>query len=145
MRTIVTVCLGLALAGCASARPTAQERAGQAIADAEKWCDAGGHVRDTEIWTECVLGVVQLLLHGPNAPNPYADRAKCRHLGLQTGTEAYAACVMQSEHTRAVARAAEMQAEAARQATTPKRRQGLSFMCKDAILRGDSGGTFIFC
>ncbi len=99
MRTIVTVCLGLALAGCAAERIEARKA---------------------------------------------ADDAKCREFGFEPRTEAYGFCRLQLEQIRAIEWASVQTRRSAAQ-PTQSGKQGLSFMCKDAISRGDSGGTFIFC
>ena len=72
-----------------------------------------------------------------------ADDAKCREYGFKPGTEAYGNCRLQLEQIRATKRAAAdvSSANDSRVASS----QGLPFLCKDAISRGDSGGTFIFC
>ncbi len=108
MRTIVAVCLGLALAGCAIAGDAERDRE-RLVAKAEVWCRSIGLDQSSEKWTDCMISMV----------------------------------------------AAERRSEDARRAAAPTRvraaqptqggKQGMSFMCKDAISRGDRGGTFIFC
>ncbi len=97
MRTIVAVCLGLALAGCG----VIPDRETRAAARAEEACRAIGLDPSSEKWTDCMIEM------------------------------------MAAETSRT--------AGVSGSRTTQGGKQGLSFMCKDAISRGDSGGTFIFC
>ncbi len=76
--------------------------------------------------------------------------ASCRAIGLDPSSEKWVDCMilmMAAEKQGAAARAAAAATRAAarRAAASDGGKQGLSFMCKDAISRGDSGGTFIFC
>ena len=66
------------------------------------------------------------------------DDAKCRELHFKPGTEAYGNCRLQLEHMRTIRAAA-----AAR--TSGPGEEGLSLLCKDALTRRDSGGTFVHC
>ncbi len=98
MRTIATICLALAVAGCG----LIPDRETRAAARAEASCRAIGLDPSSEKWVDCMILMM----------------------------------------------AAEKQGAAARgggSRTTQGGKQGLSFMCKNAISRGDSGGTFIFC
>ncbi len=82
MRAIVTVCLGLALAGCAA--------------------DDGACVTAPD-------GTVRAFMCDPGARQAYrerADDAKCREFGFEPGTEAYGNCRLQLEQIRATERAA---------------------------------------
>jgi hypothetical protein len=67
-----------------------------------------------------------------------------RELGFKTGTEAYGSCRLQLEQIRAT-KAAAAATEAASAQTGQDGEQGLSLLCKDAISRCDSGGTFVHC
>ena len=126
MRTIVTVCLGLALAGCAAGDST------------------------------CVTapdGTVRAFMCDPGARQAYrerADDAKCREFGFEPRTEAYGNCRLQLEQIRAIERASVQTRRSAAQPTQGDMTGALfmtdlPFMCKDAISRGDSGAVFIFC
>ncbi len=97
MRTIVTVCLGLALAGCG----LIPDRETRAAAKAEAACRAIGLDPSSEKWTDCMIEL------------------------------------MAAETSRT--------AGVSGSRTTQGGKQGLSFMCKDAISRGDSGSNFVFC
>ncbi len=105
MRILATICLALALTGCAE--------------DME-WFPAGGGVYGRSVEAR--------------------DDAKCREFGFQPRIEAYGNCRLQLEQIRAIERAGVQTRRSAAQPT-----QGLSFMCKDAISRGDSGAMSIFC
>jgi hypothetical protein len=70
-----------------------------------------------------------------------ADDTKCRDLGFKPGTEPYGNCRLQVAQIRATNRAA----AATQSAASGPSNAGLSFMCKDAIARGDSGATQTFC
>lgn len=118
MRTIVTICLWLVLAGC-SDMPVAP-----------------GSLEDR-------LGIGSTEKYKANIEaRKAADDAKCREFGFKPKTEAYGNCRLQLEQIRATERASRN-----RQAAPSTRGggQGMSFMCKDAISRGDRGGTFTFC
>lgn len=81
------------------------------------------------------------------------DDARCHKFGFKPETDGYANCRLKLEEIRA----AERLAARTRLRTAPPTllqplgpppqygNQGLSFMCKDAIARGDSGGVSIFC
>ena len=60
--------------------------------------------------------------------------ASCRAIGLDPSSEKWVDCMIRM-----------MAAEKQGAAASGGGKQGLSFMCKNAISRGDSGGTFIFC
>ncbi len=104
MRTIVAMCLALALAGCG----VIPDRETRAAARAEEACRAIGLDPSSEKWTDCMIEMMA------------AERAATRTV---------------VHRNRA----------AGGGTATTQGKQGLSFMCKDAISRGDSGGTFIFC
>ncbi len=115
MKTIVTVCLAFSLAGCAAGDGT-------------------------------LTGFVSDIVN-PGAREAALERAddtKCRKFGFELGTEAYGNCRLQLEQIRAIERAGTQTRRSAAQ-PTQSGEQGLSLLCKDAISRGDSGGTFIFC
>ncbi len=121
MRTIVTVCLGLALAGCAAGDGTLT-----------------GFVSDI-----VNPGAREAALER-------ADNAKCREFGFEPRTEAYGNCRLQLEQIRAIERASMRTRRSAAQPTQGGKQGALfmtdlPFMCKDAISRGDSGAVFIFC
>jgi hypothetical protein len=59
------------------------------------------------------------------------DDAKCLSVGFKAGTEGYGNCRLQITQIRATNQSASG--------------GGMSFLCKDAISRGDSGGTFVHC
>ena len=94
MRTIATICLALAVAGC-------------------------GLILDRE---------------ARDARDAARAEASCRAIGLDPSSEKWVDCMI-------VMMAAKKQGAAA----SGGGKRGLSFMCKDAISRGDSGGTSIFC
>ncbi len=119
MRTIVTVCLGLALAACAPASEGSLLGA---------------------IWPDKTKEAQQAREEAQGA----ADDAKCREFGFEPRTEAYGNCRLQLEQIRAIERASVQTRWSAAQPTQGGK-QGLSLLCKDAISRGDSGGTFVFC
>ncbi len=100
MRTIVTICLALAVAGCALL-PSREALDARRAANAEASCRAIGLDPSSEKWVDCMIEM------------------------------------MAAETSRT--------AGVSGSRTTQGGKQGLSFMCKDAISRGDSGGTFIFC
>lgn len=58
----------------------------------------------------------------------------CRAAGLNPSSEKWTDCILQM-----------MAAERGRAVTVQDDRRGMSFMCKDAISRSDSGAVFIFC
>lgn len=71
-----------------------------------------------------------------------ADDSKCRGYGFRPGTEAYGNCRLQLDQVRTT-RAAVNREAASR--TQQQGKEGLSMLCKDAILRRDGGGTFVHC
>lgn len=102
------------------------------------------------------------------------DDAKCREFGFKPETEAYGNCRLKLEQIRVAERAnrkrqrlklkqirateratdaTKRAADATEQANRKRRAepstlgggQGMSLLCKDAISRGDRGGTFTFC
>ncbi len=105
MRTIVTVCLGLALAGCG----VIPDRETRAAARAEAACRAIGLDPSSEKWMDCMIEMMA------------AEMAATRTVVHRSRATGGGGAVPQGGN------------------------QGNSFMCKDAISRGDSGGTFIFC
>lgn len=70
-----------------------------------------------------------------------ADDAKCKRYGFQPGTDGYGNCRLQLDQIRASSRAS----GSTQQASRSSGGQNLSLLCKDAISRGDSGGTFVHC
>lgn len=63
------------------------------------------------------------------------------------GTEGYGNCRLQLEQIRVNQHAA-MRARASARSHTPTVQdgeRGLSFMCKDALSRGDQGAVFVHC
>ncbi len=131
MRTIVTICLWLVLAGC-SDMPVAP-----------------GSLYDR--WG---IGSTEKYKSNMEAQKA-ADDAKCREFQFKLGTEAYGNCRLTLEQIRATERATDATKRANRNRraapstlTAPPTLgggQGMSFMCKDAISRGDRGGILIFC
>ena len=101
MRLLATICLAIALTGCAE--------------------EMEGFFKSVEA----------------------RDDAKCRELGFEPGTEAYGNCRLQLEQIHAIERAAQKSRRTAQ--PIQGNSQGMSFMCKDAISRGDSSATFIYC
>lgn len=81
-------------------------------------------------------------LAGERQPERMAANAEasCRAIGLHEASEKWTDCMIEMM-------AAEKRSEGGGRAETQTQdgNEGLSFMCKDAISRGDSGGTFIFC
>ena len=99
MKTIApTICLGLVLAGCASA-PDGSLRA---------------HVTDV-----VSPGARQEVKRSATKVQRAADDAKCKGLGFKPGTEGFGNCQLQLEQIRAIERAA---AEAARAGVQARRR-----------------------
>jgi hypothetical protein len=118
MKTIATVCLGLALAGC-----NATTNDGTPI------------VRDGTL-----TGFIREAA-SPGATykmRAAADDAKCIQLGFRPGTDTYGNCRLQLEQVRATRESAPVPRQ-------PGAQQDLSFMCKDAVARGDGGGIRTFC
>jgi hypothetical protein len=101
MRTIETLCLALALAGCVSSAERDERQRQRMAANAEASCRAIGLDKASERWTDCMIEMM--------AAENRSERARRAAAEAQGGD------------------------------------RGLSFMCKDAISRGDTGGTFIFC
>ena len=128
MRTIATVCLALALAGCAAN----WETDGTLTGFVEEVANPGSTYKARQA--------------AEKARQAAGDR-KCRELGFKPDTDAYGNCRLQLEQIRATRQAAAAQRAAAATWEQPTQGgdQGLSLLCKDAISRGDSGGTFIFC
>ena len=134
MRTIALLCLGLTLTGCGQRYPGGFVGGEGSLI---------GRIEDAQRPGE------------RQAAQKAADDAKCREFGFKPGTEAYGNCRLQIEQTR-VTKAA---TDAADRASTQARQRneggiapaplsgdkGLSLLCKDAISRGDSGGTFVHC
>lgn len=116
MKCIVLICVGLLLAGCAAASEGS----------------AGGMIYDTMHPGE------------REAARKAKDDAKCRDFGFEPKTEGYAYCRLKLEELRAKKQSTgQVRSRAGTVAGAGGQRN--SFMCKDAISRGDSGGVFIFC
>ena len=117
MKAIATLCLGLALAGC------------------------------TAMPENLYLSAPERMQRERERLRPAreaADDVKCRQFGFKAGTEAYGNCRLKLEQIRATeAAAAQTRQGAAEPAQGGK--PSMSFLCKDAISRGDSGGTFVHC
>ncbi len=92
-----------------------------------------------------VYDAVDKLTGGPEqrAARAAADEVKCRELGFKPGTDGYGNCRLKLDEIRAIKNAADQNAAAVRQAGDNK--EGMSLLCKDAIGRGDRGGTFVHC
>lgn len=76
------------------------------------------------------------------------DDEKCREFGFKPGTEGYGNCRLQIEQIRATQQAALGARASVRSNTIPTAHdgeRGLSFMCKDALSRGDQGAVFVHC
>lgn len=130
MRTIAMMCLGAALAGCGGTPNHRLIAPGGSPA---------GNLEDL-----FRPGEREAAYRDREKARQAADEAKCRELGFKAGTEAYGNCRLQLEQIRATkAAAAATQAASARAGQDGE--QGLSLLCKDAISRRDSGGTFVNC
>ena len=99
MRTIVMICLALAVAGCALL-PSREAMNARRAANAEASCRAIGLDPSSEKWVNCMILMMAAEIRGAAASG-----------GGKQGSG----------------------------------KQGMSFMCKDAISRGDRGGTLTFC
>ena len=132
MRTIATVCLVLALAGCAP--------------DWETDGTLTGFVKEV-----ANPGSTYKARQAAEKARQAANDAKCRELGFKPDTDAYGNCRLQLEQIRATKQAAAASERAAAAAWEQPTQSddlglsGLSLLCKSAISRGDSGGTFVFC
>ena len=99
MRTIATICLALAVAGCGLILDR-DARDARRAANAEASCRAIGLDPSSEKWVNCMILMMAAETRGAAASG-----------GGKQGSG----------------------------------KQGMSFMCKDAISRGDRGGTFLTC
>lgn len=79
----------------------------------------------------------------PNERAATKAEASCRAIGLHEADEKWTDCMI--EMMAAEKRAAATRRAAAQAREDAAQSQGMSFMCKDAVARGDSGGTFVFC
>ena len=88
-------------------------------------------------------GSVRALFWPGDTNSLYAARAEasCRAIGLDEKSEKWSDCLIEML-------AAEKRSHDAAISKSPKSEQGqqkLSFMCKDAIQRGDAGAISLFC
>ena len=132
MRTVAIVCLGVALTGCGgSTQHPLIAPDGSPAGNMEDLFRPGEREKAREA----------------------ADDAKCREFGFKPGTDGYANCRLQLDTARSTANAvaaaadqAQSNAQSQLQPLPSLGNQGaLSFMCKDALARGDKGAAFISC
>jgi hypothetical protein len=130
MRIIGVACLGLVLAGCGG---TPDHRL--VAPDGSP----AGNIEDL-----FRPGVRDAAYKERHRATQATDDARCRELGFQTATDGYGNCRLKLAQIRATNRAAAATQAAQTQAVQPQQ-SGLSFMCKDAMTRGDSGAMQTFC